>query len=36
MTTKTKVAIVLGTAALAAAAYGSYRFWKARSKAKVS
>ena len=36
MTTKTKVAIVLGTAALAAAAYGGYRFWRARSKARTS
>ena len=36
MTTKTKVAIVLGTAALAAAAYGGYRYWRAHSKARTS
>lgn len=30
MSTKKKFAIVLGTAALAAAAYGGYRYWKAR------
>ena len=35
MTTKTKIAIVLGTAALAAAAYGGYRVWKRRALAQA-
>ena len=34
MSTKSKIAIVLGTAALAAAAYGGYRVWKGRARAK--
>ena len=36
MTTKTKIAIVLGTAALAAATYGGYRVWKKRALAQAS
>lgn len=36
MTAKTKIAIVLGTAALAAAAYGGYRVWKGRARARAS
>ena len=36
MTTKAKVAIALGTAALAAAAaYGGYRYWKHRKLARA-
>ena len=30
MSTKARVGIVLGTAALALAAYGGYRYWKRR------
>ena len=30
MSTKAKLGIVLGTAALALAAYGGYRYWKRR------
>ena len=37
MSTKAKVAIALGTAALAAAAaYGGYRYWKHRKMLRAS
>ncbi len=35
MTTKAKIAIVLGTAAVAVAAYGGYRVWKNRARARA-
>ena len=35
MSTKAKIGMVLGAAALAAAAYGGYRYWRARSKARA-
>ncbi len=35
MSTKVKIGMALGAVALAAAAYGGYRYWKARSRAKV-
>ena len=34
MSTKAKIGMVLGAAALAAAAYGGYRFWKSRKRAR--
>ena len=34
MTTKAKIGIALGTAALALAAYGGYRYWKHRRRAR--
>ena len=34
MSTKTKWGIALGTAALALAAYGGYRYWKRRRQAR--
>jgi len=34
MSTKAKVGIVLGTAALALAAYSGYRYWKRRASSR--
>ena len=34
MTTKTKIGIAIGAAALALAAYGGYRYWKHRRVAR--
>ena len=34
MTTKAKIGIALGTAALALAAYGGYRYWRRRRHAR--
>ena len=34
MSTKAKIGIVLGTAALALAAYGGYRYWKRQRQAR--
>ena len=34
MSTKAKIGIALGTAALALAAYGGYRYWKRRRQAR--
>ena len=34
MTTKAKLGIALGTAALALAAYGGFRYWQHRKRAR--